>query len=230
MTLVKLVTDFVQQKIEQNNQNEIYNWAVNETKLPEGIVVIGNSNFEKNISLKYALHEDWLATENNLQRRGDLIQYYISIWGGIRGNQPEKMDFYRNADANTLISCGLNGIASWSKALVIHNPNLYAIYDVRVVASLNYIQLLNSSESEKYRFSIINGGRNKRINNANSLIQRKQLFNNWTSIPRSEIYCTHYLPLLYKSAEIIGTNISTIEMILFNFAPSLADNVFDRFN
>lgn len=230
MPLSTLIAEFVQQKLNQNNQNEIYGWAVNGNFLPDGIVIQGTNNLELNLSLKHSLHRAWINAENNQQRRGDLIQYYISIWGGIRGNSAQTMNIYRNADSDTLISRGLTGIASWSKALVLHNPDSYAIYDVRVVAAINYLQLLNENLEERRRFAIISGGRNRRINQANSLINANNLYENWVVLPAVSLYTESYLPLLRESAQLINTNISTIEMILFNNAPLLAEQIIERYD
>lgn len=229
MLLAQLIANFVQQKIEQNNPNQIYEWAVNEKYLPSGIIISGNNNLECNLSLKYALHKAWLESGDNIIRRGDLIEYYISIWGGIRGNNAATMNVYRTEDAEKLIMRGLNGIASWSKALVIHDPNKYAIYDVRVVASLNYLQILSEELDQKIRYRIINGGRNATINRANRMIHNSNMYNDWLGIPQNQIYSGHYLPLLRQSAEIIGTNISTVEMILFNYAPILAEQIIENY-
>lgn len=229
MPLAQLIANFVQNKIEQNNPNEIYGWAVNENFLPDDVIIEGNNNLERNLSLKNALHNAWLESEDNIQRRGDLIQYYISIWGGIRGNRAVTMNFYRTADAESLIMRGLTGIASWSKALVIHNPNQYAIYDVRVVATLNYLQMLDQDLVQKIRFKITNGGRNATINQANYIMNINNMYNGWISIPQDQVYSGHYLPLLRQSAEIIGTNISTVEMILFNYAPILAEQIIENY-
>jgi hypothetical protein len=43
------------------------------------------------------------------------------------------------------------------------------------------------------------------------------------------LYTKNYLPLLRESAELINTNISTIEMILFNSAPLLAEQIIEKY-
>jgi hypothetical protein len=229
MPLSTLIAEFVNQELIQKNHNEIYAWAVNEKFLPERIFIQGTNNLEKNLSLKYSLHKAWIEAENNQQRRCDLIRYYISIWGGIKGNSSQTMNIYTSADADTLISRGLKGIASWSKALVLHNPDIYAIYDVRVVAAINYLQLLSANLEEKRRYVIISAGRNKKINQANSLINSSNLFKNWIVLHTDLLYTKNYLPLLRESAELINTNISTIEMILFNSAPLLAEQIIEKY-
>jgi hypothetical protein len=230
MPLAQLIANFVQQRMNLNNPNEIYEWRpINENFLPPDIFIEGNNDLERNISLKYALHEAWLQSENNLQRRGDLIQYYITYWGGIWGNGPERMNLYRNSNPENLIMLGLQGIASWSKALVIHDPNQYAIYDVRVVAILNYLQMLDQDLVQKIRFRITNGGRNATINQANYIMDINNMYNGWIAIPQNQVYSGHYLPLLRQSAEMIGTNISTVEMILFNYAPILAEQIIENY-
>ena len=52
------------------------------------------------------------------------------------------MEEYSKLSASQLIKNGKKGIASWSKAIVVHDPNEYAIFDARVAISLNCIQKL----------------------------------------------------------------------------------------
>ena len=72
----------------------------------------------------------------------ELIEYYISTWGGIHTNSEESMMEYSTLSASELIKLGKKGIASWSKAIVVHDPEEYAIFDARVAISLNCIQKL----------------------------------------------------------------------------------------
>ena len=49
---------------------------------------------------------------------------------------------------NELIKRGINGVSSWSKALVLHDCNKYAIFDARVSSSLNYLQVINNTKEK----------------------------------------------------------------------------------
>ena len=66
-------------------------------------------------------------------------------------------------------------------------------------------------------------------NQANYIMNINNMYNGWIVIPQNQVYSGHYLPLLRQSAEIIGTNISTVEMILFNYAPILAEQIIENY-
>jgi hypothetical protein len=109
-----------------------------------------------------------------------------------------------------LIKRGINGVSSWSKALVLHDCNKYAIFDARVSISLNYLQVINNTK-DKILFPILPSQNNK-IKFANRKL--KEISKDWKKVGNNEFYSL-YLELLYVTAKELNTNISIIEMLLF---------------
>ena len=116
-----------------------YTWPVDDGKLFEhtGITLRSYSRLDKNIELKHALHERFVQVPCDERTR--IVKYYVEVFGGIRGLAPDILRDYACDRAKSLAGHGLERIASRSKALVLHNPRRYAIYDSRVSVSLNYL-------------------------------------------------------------------------------------------
>ena len=119
--LTKTITDYSKEHI--NALNDWYSWReINEEKLPLGIELPKGNQYIKNLSLKKQLNKCWRETQDN-KVKFELIEYYISTWGGIRTNSEESMMEYSTLSATQLIKLGKKGIASWSKAIVVHDPD-----------------------------------------------------------------------------------------------------------
>lgn len=133
------------------------------------------------------------------------------------------MNEYRTQTTNQLLTRGYEGISSWSKALVIHNPNEYFIYDSRVAFSINCIQQ-KFDLNTKYRFEIPSG-QGQLVKKGTGLLINKYNFNNWNiKIPKGEVY-SFYLTLLESISNQTGFNKSKIEMSLFAIAPNIASEL-----
>ena len=202
--------------------NEWYNWRkINEEKIPLGIKLPEGNQYLKNIVLKELLHENW-SKNNDLNLRKELIEYYIKTWGGIKGNKKESMEEYCILNSEELINKGLKGVASWSKALVLHDWNKYAIFDARVSCSLNAIQIIYETDN-KTLFPVL-ASQNKRIIVANKNLKRIAKKEKWNK-EKDDSFYNNYLELLSKVASKLGTNISTIEMLLFAKAEEFINKV-----
>jgi len=119
MSLEEALFKLAKKTIDSNN--DWYSWKkIDETKLPFGIKLPEGNQYSKNVSLKLELNEKWLvATPAEKQI---LTTYYISSWGGIHTNSPEKLNLYANTNPDKIIELGKKGIASWSKALCVYEP------------------------------------------------------------------------------------------------------------
>lgn len=62
--------------------------------------------------------------------------------GWVPGNKPETLKSYVDRSEVELAAYRIDRVATWSKILVIREPNQYAILDARVAASLNALQLI----------------------------------------------------------------------------------------
>lgn len=219
--LIKIISEYSKTHLDKNN--DWYNWReINEDKLPLGIFLPKGNQYTKNLVLKYELNKKW-EESSNLEDKFILIKYYISTWGGIHTNSSESMNEYTTMPANELIKKGKKGIASWSKALVVHNPNKYTIFDARVAISLNCIQELYEI-NEKILFPVLSS-RNKIVATGNKLIKKIAKIEGW-KIAYEENFYTQYLRIIKTVAEQLGTDISTIEMLLFAKAEELVAKVF----
>jgi len=204
-----------------NETNEWYNWKVDESKIPTDIKLpIGNHYF-KNISLKEELHKAW-KLESDTKKKGEIIEYYIKVWGGIPSNSEYSMNDYMNSSPDSLIEHGKKGIASWSKALVIHNPEKYAIFDARVSISLNCLQIKYDIKN-KVLFPMI-GSRNKTITKGQKMIKSISKQDNWQKVNKSTFYID-YLKLLSNVANSRNTSIASVEMLLFAKAEILVNEI-----
>ncbi|MCW2120721.1 hypothetical protein [Flavobacterium sp. 7A] len=203
-----------------DNTNDWYNWRkINESVLPQDIKLPDGNQYKKNIALKTKLHEKW-KSEIELSKKGELIEYYIKTWGGIKGNQALALQEYKTSAAKELIEKGVKGIASWSKALVVHDHNKYAIFDARVSCSLNALQIIYETK-EKSLYPLL-ASQNKRIIKANKTLKLISKEPNWKKTNEFTFY-KEYLELLNLCANELNTTISTVEMLLFAKAEELIE-------
>ena len=121
--------------------DSVYDW-----KIPEA----AQFNFERgedscaraNIRLRRTLNKIW---DIETERRLDIANWYVRVWGGIRTNKSGTIDRYVQLSEDALASSGWHGIATWSKILALRNPNKFPIYDARVSAALLALQLANGA-------------------------------------------------------------------------------------
>jgi hypothetical protein len=118
-------------------KNEIYkyNWKIIESP----VALDGDSNFEKNISLKENLSKDV-----NLEAH---FAWIVNTWGGIKNfnvnksenrNKIQKFLFYLEKNKELPKSL-MDVISSLSKIASFKNPKKYCIYDSRAIFSLNWL-------------------------------------------------------------------------------------------
>jgi hypothetical protein len=219
MTLNQALLNFGKRYIDE--KNDWYNWRkINETNLPIGISLPKGNQYLKNIYLKKSLNEKW-KKEGDLERKEVLIKYYIKDWGGIKKNSMQSMKEYQTLTPKELIDKGLKGIASWSKALVVHDCNNYAIFDARVSCSLNLLQIIESVPN-KILFPVL-ASQNKKIISANKNLIILSKTQNWQLVDKSTFY-NQYINLLKEVAIELNSDISSIEMLLFSKAEDLIDH------
>ena len=127
-----------------------FTWPIDDAKLLEdtGIRLRSYSRLDKNIELKHALHDCFASAPCAERKR--LVKYYIETFGGIRGLAADHVRDYACNRAKSLAGEGLGRIGSRSKALVLHNPVRYAIYDARVSVSLNYLTIRRIGHEHGY--------------------------------------------------------------------------------
>ena len=191
-------------------------------KIPKlaGFEQSNESGYFANVALKQHLHEQYLKV--NFEKRFNLANFVIVEWGGVRGNKPETIKKYvkRLETENPVID--LNGVASYSKLFSIFDPKKYAIYDARVAACLNAIQL-NAGIEQGLAFNYIPGRNNivgngiKRIGfTQESRFKRSALVKKgWKSLARANTYQTYLDVLKHCLVNFPKYQLFDLEMVLF---------------
>ena len=219
--LTEIIVEYSKKYVNENN--DWYNWReINEDKLPMGIELPEGNQYLKNVVLKKELNKKWKESQN-VEDKLILIKYYIATWGGIHTNSLESMEEYSKLSASQLIKNGKKGIASWSKAIVVHDPNEFAIFDARVAISLNCIQKLYGL-NDAVLFPVL-PSRNKIVALGNKLIKATAKSESWEKAYEENFY-TQYLKILNSVAKELNSDISTIEMLLFAKAEELVQDAY----
>lgn len=180
-----------------------------------------------NCRLKEQLHLGW--READAARRARLEHYYIHVWGGVRTNRPEKLQAYHRVSAEENIARGKAGIASWSKALCVRDPFKFAIFDARVAASMNALQVIHRLPgSESLRFPLL-ASRNTVVSRGNAQLQKWFREHAWPRV-RPAFYAD-YLHVCESVAARLGATgrplpIFAVEMALFASAEELLNKAF----
>jgi hypothetical protein len=141
-----------------------------------------------------------------------LARYYVAKWGGIKRNSDAILSKYVTDDPVALAGRGKTGIASWSKVLCIRDPAKYAIFDARVSASLNCLQISNPV-IQPAMFPCLST-QNADVKEANKNIRSIAAKNCWPQA--NKLFYQNYLLLIGAAPEACGTCIQTIEMVLFS--------------
>ena len=122
---------------------------------------------------------------------------------------------------------GSNGIASWSKALCISDPSKFAIFDARVSASLNALQIVKGTNKPKL-YPVLTS-RNNAIKKGIKLFKDKAITQAWETALECRFYST-YLKYLKNAASSLdkdrNASVTTIEMLLFAKAEELVKEAF----
>lgn len=218
---IAILCDFFRREVPR--LEETYNW-----KIPKvvGFNQSGETGYQPNLNLKAFLTQLW---ERSLSReeRIHLAKIIVSDWGGVRANRPDTLASYIDGITNGTAPTALNGVASYSKILAIVFPGKYAIYDARVAACLNAIQI-NAGIQNGIAFNYV-PGRNNVIGNAKTKsgfthemrFSTKELVRaGWLPINRAQTY-SEYLELLSNCSKELPTHkLASLEMALFANAES----------
>jgi hypothetical protein len=135
-TIAELLTPYVAR--EGLRLSDSYRW-----KIPDGAPVAslntsGLSLADANVRLKRSLSEAWHLSGSD---RTALARWYVGRWGGIYANKNATLQSYVLLPEAELEQAPLSGVATWSKILAMRNPARYAIFDARVSAALNALQI-----------------------------------------------------------------------------------------
>lgn len=215
--LVTTVQTYVQ--AEEPHLPTSYTWGLDTAKLQAhlNLSVQSGSSYDKNLDLKRQLGAEWTSKPGN---RDKVADYYVRVWGGIKGNAPGKVSSYVAAISKGA-SLPFDGIASWSKVATAANPEEAAIFDARVSVSLNALQVLAAGPDAAYFPSL--PSQNKVIKAISPLLKAGGQRRGWISVPKEETYAAYLNLLSRASAGMPGAlRIARAEMILFANAEALA--------
>lgn len=209
-----------------------YEWPLPKIVLKGFTINENDSSYKQNIALKNFLTKEW--KNNNYNSKKTIASWVVKDWGRIRSISEKRLKEYVDRMEENHNYTPLKGIASYSKILAAAFPEDYAIYDARVAASLNAIQLLNPSHG-RIAFHYL-AGRNNIVGNKNKKIgfTEDQRFsiknltssdNNFLPIDKNNVY-NIYINLLKN---IVQKNpnfkLHECEMVLFAQAEELCTKV-----
>ncbi len=154
--VIKSFTSFFEKTIPSLDKN--YTWPLPKKNVLKGFTPNENDSlYKQNISLKFFLANEW--KNNNYNSKIIIASWVVKDWGGIRSNSEKTLNDYVDRMENNHNHSPLKGIASYSKILAAAFPEVYAIYDARVAASLNAIQILNPCDG-RIAFHYLDGRNN----------------------------------------------------------------------
>ena len=217
-SLVKIFCDFFDREIP--NLKSKYNWNVPSVK---GFVCTDQDGYSKNIEFKKYIKYLWdgASTDHN-QCKLEIAEIIVKDWGGIRVNNKETLRKYVNAVLNNKVPTHLQGVASYSKIFAFVDPDRFAIYDSRVAACLNAVQI-NAKLTKGLAFNYVPGRNNIVGNNKTKQgFTQDQRFSikklresGWHSINRRETYCKYIKLLNFCLKRRPEYNLTKLEMALF---------------
>ncbi|MGF6809538.1 hypothetical protein OKW30_004664 [Paraburkholderia sp. Clong3] len=205
---------------------ETYGWSIPDSVPCKFEWTEGETSLmDKNLSLKTRLHDAWLV--GSPLERVRLCNWYIADWGGIHTNSEQNITFYSVGDEDEIMSRGITGIASWSKALTVRDPYRFAIFDARTSISLNAIQILNGVSAPVFFPKL--PSRNGRVVAAQKVVASMARQQASAKIDNRSCYST-YRDMLAHIATSLGQGVSNqmVEMVLFSKADELSEALYTR--
>lgn len=182
------------------------------------------SNAKANIALKYYLSKQWRRA--NTKRRRELAEWVVVSWGRIQGNDSWTIKQHVRVAGRRQAKYAQAGIASLSKILAMSDPDVFAVYDARVAAALNALQLrANVRHGIAFRYV---GGRNVMIHGRRGrhgrlvdqgfvhVHPRASLRNNGWLVPGPGLNYLTYLAVLKEcKRRLPGYKLPALEIALF---------------
>lgn len=212
MSIETAIQSFCEENI--GVENNWYSWKpINEALLPQGIAIPAGNEYERTIALKNALSAAYKSAGRS--RKIELTDYYIAIWGGVRANDVSTIASYSLSGDMALMQLGSSGIASWSKALCIRDPNSYCIFDARVAVAIHCLAIITRTEIDCWIPTL--ASQNKRISEANKWLRLSGKVRRKTSYRNTNFY-ERYLLACRQISSKLGCPLSAVEMLLFSSA------------
>jgi len=197
--------------------DELYRWPIPRLDIGIPFEQGSDSLTKANMRLKRTLNAAWQDAHE--ARRFEIAHWYVARWGGVKRNKRETLEDIVAASEKELLSRGMSGIATWSKVLVVKDPDRYAIFDARVATSINALQLIGRHERPILFPSL--PSQNRTITQFQKWL-RERGFERSRYVAKAEVYPA-YLEILGDVAKGLGlASLDEIEMALFANAETLS--------
>ena len=212
---IKILCEFFEREIPK--LAESYRWNI---PIINGFIPSANGNYHANVELKSHLHNQWISASH--ERKCEIAEIIVKDWGGVRANKPETLRNYVDAITKPNPETPLGGVASYSKIFSIARPDKYAIYDARVAACLNAVQL-NANIKNGVCFNYVSG-RNNIVGNSvrkcgftqtTQFSKRSLIKAGWPRLEKKETYEKYNEVLSICLRELPGRKRYELEMTLF---------------
>lgn len=202
-----------------------YEWPVT-SKVKDGLSDFRwherSGSAEESIELKHYLTNKW-AISNTVEKE-ELARWLVVDWGKVKRNTPARLKAHIAKVLDAESERPLDGVASYSKILSMVNCTQYAIYDARVAACLNAVQLHMQCEQPVFFPYIPSQNRHFKAGNKTknfvNVFSKKELVNRrgWLSLDKNNTYSA-YLDLLHNLKNtFLGKEVYHFEMVLFTQA------------
>lgn len=208
-----------------------YDWKIPKI---DGFPRSGERGYRANVELKKCLERRWSLTKNK-EDKYDLARVVISDWGGVRNNKKETLKRYIRIIQEDAPHLPIKGVASYSKLFSIVYPKKYAIYDARVAACLNAVQV-NGNIRSGVAFNYVPGRNNitghagKKIGFAHDkrFLVKSLAKRGWTKIKPKDTYSV-YLATLCECLKLLPSyELRDLEMALFANAERECDKAISK--
>jgi hypothetical protein len=189
-----------------------YQWKFPEKKWRE-LGLSGDlpkDDFEKTIAMKRVLSKTYSDGDPETKKR--LVKFFVQDWGGVRGHHERTIEIYATGTVDDLIARKTAGIASWSKALNLRDPDKFPIYDSRVALALNVLAKRGGDLSTFPLVASRNAGRDRAVRAALKASGRNY-----------QAFYERYQALLNEAATELRVSSQVLEMLLFAKGPELWD-------
>ena len=141
-------------------------------------------DFTKNICLKENSAQLWQTSD-----KYQCAKWIVASWGGVRRNKPEKIKRYVDTFQSGGAIVEKEGVASYSKILAFMQPTEFAIFDARVSAALNCIQLLDATKEPIFFLPLPRRNKDVLSFRKNPKFKRRALLQRgWQSTSTTTIY------------------------------------------
>ncbi len=154
---IKYIANFLENYKSDAKLINIYQWPIDKAI---GALISLDSNSERDFESKHNVYDKTITAKEIVKKKlfSDIsdddkkkyVLWIIKDWGGIKTvNKKTIFESIKEKEknkSNNKVSFDCKSIASWSKYFAFKYPEEYAIYDARVIYSLNWLLFLNNSD------------------------------------------------------------------------------------